>query len=125
MLQKTKGGHWGRIRELAATPAGCRQGARLAIVGTSIYTLVNTGDAHSHMAEVTFMDICAVTPRSALLTPSPTILALGSHPYKLTEVRVEGAGPLPIIVVANLHHQLIQVKLSSRVKHNWTIKPID
>ena len=109
-MSQTQGQARVSVGELGAVPAGCRRATRLVIAGQSIYALVDTGAAHSLMAELTFLNICQGSTRPSLVQPSLTVCALGGVPLKTvgqTEVRVEGAGPLDVIIVADLPHELI------------------
>ncbi len=62
------------------------------------------------MAEKTFMTLCLLENRPSLLSPAGVVCGLGGQPLNVlgeTELRVQRAGPITVLVTRGLPHELL------------------
>ena len=78
--------------------------------GVEITALVDTGAACSLLNEHMFDDICKRTKRPRLIQPKALVCGLGGKTLEVlgeTEIAIDGAGPVKVLVTRGLAHQLI------------------
>lgn len=93
-----------------AAPSLCRRGVQLAMAGKNVTALVDTGAACTLMALNLFEELCRKTNRSPLLQPTGKVTTLGGHPVDIlgqTEVMVDHAGPISVLVSREEHPLLL------------------
>jgi hypothetical protein len=80
------------------------------MAGLPVISLADTGAACSLMAKRIFDELCERTMRPRLLKTSEMVCGLGGATLEVcgtTEIAVDGAGPLKVLVVDKLAHDVI------------------